>query len=289
MKVLITGHKGQLGQALLNLAPAGTDVTGVDLPEVDITSPESLRAACVDNTPELIINSAAYTAVDQAESEAELAFRINRDGTWILAEFARETEARLIHVSTDFVFDGRRSSPYLPEDDTQPLNVYGNSKREGERSVLEILPGNSVIIRTAWLYGKDGGNFVRSILRLLAERDELKIVADQVGTPTWTHSLAEAVWAFAQHPALAGIYHWTDAGAASWYDFAVAIQEEALAIGLLDRQIPVLPISTEQYPTPARRPSYSVLDKTASYRDLDIKPVHWRANLRNMLNGMKSQ
>jgi len=288
MKVLITGHRGQLGRALQNSIPAGVEIQVVDLPEVDITIAESLRGVTSENAPELIVNAAAYTAVDRAEREKDLAYRVNTDGARILAEYAHESGARLIHVSTDFVFDGNRSSPYRPVDETCPINVYGNSKRDGERCILDILPKKSIILRTAWLYGKDGSNFVRSILRLLAERDELQVVADQVGSPTWTHSLSEAVWSFAAKPTLAGIYHWTDAGVASWYDFAVAVQEESMTLGLLDRQIPILPVTTDQYPTPARRPSYSVLDKSASYRDLGLAPVHWRTNLQKMLKELKA-
>ena len=289
MNVLITGHRGQLGRALFASCPAKYAVLGADLPETDIADPSALRRACAAQQPDLIINAAAYTAVDKAEDEPDMAHRVNAEGPRVLAEYARDCSSRLIHISTDFVFDGSQSSPYAPGDNTNPLSVYGASKRAGEVHVGELLPEQSLIIRTAWLYSAEGGNFVKSVLRLLTEKPSLGIVADQIGSPTWAASLASTVWLFAANPALSGIYHWTDAGAASWYDFAVAIQEEALAAGLISAEIPVLPLSTEQYPTPATRPPYSVLDKQTSYTDLGITPVHWRSNLRLMLNKMDTE
>ena len=289
MKVLITGHLGQLGRALYARAPVDMQVTGADLPDIDIADADTLRQLCANQPPDLIFNAAAYTAVDKAEEDAGSAMRVNADGAACVAEVAADIGARLIHFSTDFVFGGEKSSPYSPEDRTRPLGAYGASKAAGERLVFERHPEQSVVLRTAWLYGHEGANFALSLLRLIREKEHLGIVADQIGTPTWTWSLADAAWKFGASPDLNGIYHWSDAGAASWYDFAVAIQEEAIGLGIIDKSIPILPISTDEYPTPAKRPAYSVLDKSATYRDLQIKPVHWRTHLRSMLGLMEAQ
>jgi dTDP-4-dehydrorhamnose reductase len=185
-------------------------------------------------------------------------------------------------VSTDFVFDGTQSHPYLPTDRTNPLGVYGASKLAGEQLALAAYPEGLAIVRTAWLYSAFGNNFVTTMLRLMGERERLGVVADQVGTPTWTCGLAGALWQMCRVQPK-GIHHWTDAGVASWYDFAVAIQEEGLACGLLAREIPIQPINTVDYPTSARRPAYSVLDKTETWAALGMTPPHWRVALRRML------
>jgi dTDP-4-dehydrorhamnose reductase len=287
MKTLVLGSNGQLGQALAATTPGGVTISGLDLPELDITSADALLSVCRKTKPDVIINAAAYTAVDKAESEPELAATVNVDGPRNIAAAAHDIGARLIHISTDFVFDGKASRPYTPDARTNPLSVYGRTKRDGEKAVLEAMPEDAAVVRTAWLYSKTGGNFVKSMLRLMAERDELGVVADQRGTPTWANSLAEAVWALAARAELHGIYHWTDAGECTWHEFAVAIQEEAFSLGLLDRLIPIQPITTDDYPTAATRPPYSVLDCSASVADLDLQPTPWRVNLRRMLKGMK--
>jgi dTDP-4-dehydrorhamnose reductase len=189
----------------------------------------------------------------------------------------------MIQISTDFVFSGATDRPWQPDDETAPVSVYGNTKREGERAVLDALGAQALVIRTAWLYSSHGGNFVRTMLRLMREREEVRVIADQIGSPTWANSLARTIWAAVARPEVAGILHWTDAGVASWYDFAVAIQEEALTLGLLTRAVPVSAITTGDYPAPARRPSYSVLDTTMTTRALGETPLHWRTNLRQML------
>jgi len=180
------------------------------------------------------------------------------------------------------VFDGASGRPYAPDDRPAPLGVYGRTKLAGERAALG-LADRAVVVRTAWVYSRHGQNFVRRMLGLMRERDEVRVVSDQVGTPTWAHSLADAIWTAVARPALHGVLHWTDAGVASWYDFAVAIQEEAVALGLLDRAVPVRPITSAEYPTPARRPAHSVLAKEASWAALGRTPPHWRVNLRHML------
>ena len=193
----------------------------------------------------------------------------------------------MIHISTDFVFDGEGSTPYKTDDPTNPLSVYGRTKRDGEQVVLKTLPDSGVVIRTAWLYSKTGSNFVKTMLKLMQERDELSIVYDQVGTPTWANSLAMAVWAFAGAPQLSGIFHWTDGGQANWHDFALAIQQEAHALGLLNKMIPVRAITSADYPTAAARPKYSVLDCAVSWDVLELRPADWRDNLKQMLKELR--
>ncbi|MGH8292464.1 MAG: dTDP-4-dehydrorhamnose reductase [Gammaproteobacteria bacterium] len=282
MRVLITGAAGQLGRALIKTAPVAAEIKAAGS-ELDICVPVALHDAVRKFKPALIVNAAAYTAVDQAESERDRAFAVNATGVENLAHAARAAGARLIHVSTDFVFDGCKSSPYLPEDETRPLSVYGASKAEGELRLRALEGEAAVIVRSGWLYAAAGQNFVNTMLRLMREKDSLGVIADQVGTPTWAQSLAEVLWKIAQDPKIAGTHHWSDAGVASWYDFAVAIQEEALTIGLLSRAIPIRPLATSEYPLPAQRPAYSVLDKHSMIAASGMTPVHWRENLRRML------
>jgi dTDP-4-dehydrorhamnose reductase len=283
MRVLITGRTGQLGRELLQATPPRWEVTAFSSTELDIRDAGAVQATVAEIGPQVIVNAAAYTAVDKAEKEPGVAYATNSQGVANLAGAAGNAGARLIHISTDFVFDGGKSSPYLSTDTPNPTCVYGASKLAGEEQLQSILPGNYLILRTAWVYSSHGYNFVRTMLRLMRERDQLQVVADQVGTPTWAGGLAQAIWLLAEQAALSGIFHWTDAGVASWYDFAVAIQEEALELGLLDRKTIILPIRTQDYPTPARRPSYSVLDKTATWQALGHSAPHWRVNLRKML------
>ena len=282
MKVLIVGANGQLGSTLVNTLPRSMDICAVDLPEFDITDNDAVNAFVVTENPDVIVNASAYTAVDRAEKEAELAFRINANGPQNLAKAAKRAGARLIHISTDYVFDGTACTPYAPDAQCNPVGVYGKSKREGETLILNELEA-PVIVRTAWLYSQYGNNFVLTMLRLMKERPELGVVADQIGGPTWATTLARAVCKAVEKSNVSGIYHWTDAGVASWYDLAVAIQEEGLGRGLLEKAIPIHPITTADYPTPAKRPAYSVLDNTASWKAFEITPMHWREGLRQML------
>jgi dTDP-4-dehydrorhamnose reductase len=284
VKALITGAGGQLATALIAAAPAGWTVTGLTRADLDIGDQAVVDAAVSRLAPDLIINAAAYTAVDRAESEADLALRVNRDGARHLAVAASRLDGRLIQLSTDFVFDGRASRPYRPEDAANPLGVYGASKLAGERAVAEAAP-EALILRTAWVYGPTGSNFLATMLRLMATRPEIAVVSDQIGTPTSTLTLAAALWALADRRA-SGVLHFTDAGVASWYDFAQAIAEEAVAAGLLDRAPPVKPILTADYPTPAARPAFGVLDKSAAWALLGAPAPHWREALRLVLAQM---
>ena len=286
-KVLVVGAGGQLGQELQRTSGPGVECLPMTRAQLDIADLAAVTQCLAAVAPQLVINAAAYTAVDKAESEVDAAQRSNAAGPLALAQACAEQGVRLIHISTDFVFDGTASQPYKPDAATAPLGEYGRSKRAGELAVQSVLPA-ALILRTGWVYSRYGSNFVKTMLRLMSERDELAVVADQVGTPTWAHGLAEAVWACAVRPQLRGLYHWSDAGVCSWYDFAVAICEEALALGLLARPVNIRPIAAIEYPTPACRPAYSVLDKTDSWRDFALAGVHWRQQLRAMLEDYKA-
>jgi dTDP-4-dehydrorhamnose reductase len=287
MKILVAGAGGQVGRALVGSAPTHVNVIACSRGELDIAD-ERAVASCVRlRAPDVIINAAAYTAVDRAETETGFARGINADGPRHLAVAAREVGARLVHISTDFVFDGASSIPYKPDAATNPLCVYGRTKRDGEDAVLEVFPEHSIVVRTAWVYAADGRNFVNTMLRVMRLSGSVRVVADQVGTPTSAQSLAEIIWKLVEKPEVSGVHHWTDAGVASWYDFAVAIAEEGAAIGLLSPDVAVTPIATHEYPTPARRPPYSVLDKS-SLTSLGIAPAHWRKRLRSILGEIKN-
>jgi dTDP-4-dehydrorhamnose reductase len=257
MRVLLVGARGQVGTACRVQAPAGVDLIALGHDDLDIADAAAVSGRVAELRPDLIINAAAYTQVDKAESEREAAHIGNMRGPANLAgALARVPLGRLIHLSTDFVFDGRGGSPYPVDAVTGPLSVYGESKLAGEVAVRECLGDRAVILRTSWVYSASGNNFLRTMLRLMA-RGPVRVIADQVGTPTSSYSLAEAIWKFASHPA-GGTFHWTDAGVASWYDFAVAISEEAADAGILPSRAQVTPIATSEYPTPAKRPAYSV-------------------------------
>lgn len=278
MKTLITGAKGQLGGALVKTAPQGALLTAIDLEELDLSDLAAVRTFLGENRPDVILNAAAYTAVDKAESDEALARTINAEVVAVLSQTMAKRGGKLVHVSTDFVFDGSSARAYLPDDQRSPLSVYGHTKAAGE----DALHTNDLLVRTAWVYETGGANFVRTMLRLMREREELGIVADQIGAPTWARGLAQTIWDLVAADA-SGIFHHCDAGTASWYDFAVAIAEEAHAIGLLDAIPAIRPITTADYPTPAARPAFSLLDCRATREALGSEPVHWRANLRLML------
>lgn len=281
---MITGAAGQLGYELQRTVPTGTTLLAVDIDRLDLTDASAVDAFIAEHQPGVIINGAAYTAVDKAEEQPELAEAVNVTAAQTLATSARRRGARMIQISTDFVFGGATVLPWKPGDGTAPQSVYGRTKRDGEIAVHSALGIDALVIRTAWLYSARGGNFVKTMLRLMAERDEVRVIADQIGTPTWANSLARTIWAAVARPEVSGVLHWTDAGVASWYDFAVAIQEEALPRGLLARAVPIHAIPTTAYPTPAQRPHFSVLDKSETVTALHETPIHWRTNLRHMLD-----
>lgn len=285
-KVVITGA-GQLAWELKKTAPAEVEIISLTRAELDLTDENQIASRIHEHAPDVVINAAAYTAVDKAEEDHETAFAVNRDAVKVIAETCARHSIYLLHVSTDFVFDGRASRPYAVDSARKPLGVYGKSKAEGEAAIAATSGLQWAVIRTAWVYSSFGNNFVKTMLRLMSEKPALGIVGDQVGTPTWARGLAQACWAVAAIRA-EGLYHWTDAGVASWYDFAVAIQREAINAGLLDTAIPINSIRTEDYPTPAARPSFSVLDKTRIIEDTGIPLVHWQDQLTAMLCELKN-
>lgn len=284
-KILITGANGQLGRALQETAPKDVQLLIADRNVLDITDPDSVAHYFKKYQPAGVINAAAYTAVDRAESEVEKAEAVNAIGPGNIASAAADSGAHVVHVSTDFVFDGSNGAPYQPDDAVNPVNVYGRTKAKGEHAVLSTPNVRAVVLRTAWVYSTTGSNFMTTMLRLMKEKDTLTIVTDQFGTPTHALGLAEACWT-AQLRDLRGIYHWTDAGVASWYDFAVAIYEEARRIGVLTRDVRILPISASQFPTAAQRPVNSVLDKSSSLDALQVEPVHWQKCLSRVLRDL---
>lgn len=286
-RVLITGAGGQLGQALLKYAPAGWVVQGCNRHQLDITDTAQVAAVVHSFAPTAIINAAAYTAVDKAESEPDLAQAINAFGAENMAKAAAEHGARIIQISTDFVFDGKRSTPYPPDAPTNPLSVYGRTKCAGEERVRAAAGELATILRTAWVYGPVGHNFMLTMRRLLQEREDLRVVSDQVGTPTSTRSIARAVYHLLAESVGAGqTLHWTDAGVASWYDFASVIRSQLIQRGC-ESAANIHPIPTSAYPTPAQRPSYSVLappetisrPKSAGSDGVLPPPQHWMQEL----------
>ncbi|MFM7674935.1 MAG: dTDP-4-dehydrorhamnose reductase [Synechococcus sp.] len=314
MKVLLTGAAGQLGHALRQQVPAdvaliatsrsGSDGTeaSTGLIALDLADAAACRAAVHQHRPDWVLNSGAYTAVDKAESEPELAHAVNAGAPRAFAEALAETGGCLLQVSTDFVFNGAQGHPYRPDQPRDPLGVYGASKAAGEEAVDQVLGTGTdagtgtgrraLILRTSWVMGHVGRNFALTMLRLHRERaasdTPLAVVADQVGCPTSTHTLAAACWraierASGQPGALGPILHWSDAGAASWYDVAVAVGQLGRELGLLERMAHINPITTADYPTPAQRPSYSLLDCSDTRQALGLPAVHWRQALRRLL------
>lgn len=288
--ILATGASGQLGQTLSRLWAAtplpGYRFVALDRAALDIGEADMTNAVLSRNSPAIIINAAAYTQVDRAESERAAAYRINDEAVATLAGWTAANGARLLHISTDFVFDGSADTPYDEEHPTRALGVYGASKLAGEERVLELAGDRGTILRTSWLYSEHGGNFVRTMLRLMAEREELSVVNDQIGSPTSTQGLAQLLFAMIARGGYEGVYHWTDGGSISWFDFAVEIQRQALTIGLLDSAIPIHPIATSEYPTPARRPSYSVLDRRRALTQFDCPAQDWKAQLERVLKAL---
>ena len=284
-KVLLIGAKGQVGQELQVTLPFLGEVISIGREELDLTNSEKIGQLIREIHPDYLVNAAAYTAVDKAESEPELAYSINAKAPKIMAESAEKIKAKFLHISTDYVFDGRKNTPYLETDLTNPLGVYGQSKLRGEEEIKTV-NSQAIILRTAWVYGSYGkSNFVKTMLRLGKEREELKVVVDQVGSPTWAKDIAAAITQLlinADNPA--GIYNFTNSGVASWFDLTKAIFEEAKISGIPLKIQRVIPITTAEYPTPAVRPAYSVLSSQKISQQLGYIPPYWRDSLKAMLN-----
>jgi dTDP-4-dehydrorhamnose reductase len=300
LRILLTGKKGQIGAKLAELLPCLGEVAAFDRDELDLSNPDRVRRAIRDIQPNMIVNAAAYTSVDQAEREEEQARVINVDAPALMAEEAKRIGALLVHYSTDYVFDGSSRVPYGETDQSNPINVYGKTKLAGEEAVRAV-GARHLIFRTAWVYGTTGRNFLLSMLRLATEREELKVVRDQVGAPTWSLEIAKGTAAVLRQLSqqgqetiskVGGIYHMTATGETSWFEFAKAIVEEA---SRMPRDIPwfeaatrgrplvtrrVTAIATEQYPTPARRPAYSVLSNSCLKEDFGLELPAWSLQLR---------
>ena len=277
MKLLITGSKGQLGSELELLAEGLSQVTCIatDSTSLNITDGAAVAAFVQDHAIDVIVNCAAYTAVDQAETDKDAADAVNCDAVAGLAQVAADLECKLIHISTDYVFDGAGCTPYLATDPTSPVNYYGASKLKGEQAMQRINPANSLILRTSWVYSSFGNNFVKTMLRLGSERERLNVIYDQVGVPTYARDLARFILEkaiYTENPSVK-IYQYTNEGVCSWYDFA----HEIVQLAGLDCK--VYPIPTSAYPTPAKRPHYSLMDKEALKADFDTEIPYWKSSL----------
>ncbi|MBO1254230.1 dTDP-4-dehydrorhamnose reductase [Alteromonas sp. 5E99-2] len=284
--LLVIGKSGQLAVELSKIGSASVVCVGRN--DIDVMSDESIRSVIEKYNPDALINASAYTAVDKAESEKEGAFALNSEAVSKLANACKLANISMVHVSTDYVFKGDKGSPYKVDDVRDPQGVYGASKAAGEEAIQQVLPESSCIIRTSWVYSAAGNNFVKTMLTLMASKPALTVIDDQVGSPTWAKGLALAC-VEAATKSLSGVYHWSDEGVTSWYDFAIAIQELGIAKGLLSQAIPIKPIPTKDYPTPASRPLYSVLDKTVTRRVFADSPTHhWKAQLSSMLDELSA-
>lgn len=284
MKVLLTGSKGQLGSCFQDRLPQGWEVWATDSDVLDITDLAKVKQAVAQFEPNVIVNAAAYTAVDKAESDRELAALINETGPKNLALAANDVGARLVHVSTDYVFDGTATSPYVETDATNPLGVYGKTKLDGEIAVAGVQP-EAIIIRTAWVFSEYGNNFVKTMLRLAKDRDTLSIVADQYGCPTYAGDIAQAIIDLITANAEGGVYHFCGDKEVNWSTFAQDIFNTAVEKGVLTRSPEIIGIRTEQYPTPAERPKYSSLNCTKILRS-DISPSDWRIALHFVIGNV---
>ena len=300
MKILLTGAAGQLGQDLRQQVPIGMELIATSrsgdpatgLLPLDLADAAACRAAVLEHRPDWVLNAGAYTAVDKAESEPELALAVNGGAPRAFSEALADTGGRLLQVSTDFVFNGQHGSPYRPEQARDPLGAYGRTKAAGEEAVEEVLGGSGrgVILRTSWVMGPVGKNFALTMLRLHRERQQIGVVEDQVGCPTSTATLAMACWramaVMDTSIGLPAVLHWSDAGAASWYDVALAVGELGRELGLLEQPALVNPLTTADYPLPAQRPSYSLLDCCSRRRALGLAPTPWRQALRQLLEAL---
>jgi dTDP-4-dehydrorhamnose reductase len=283
MRALITGAAGQLGHALQSSAPADTQVHALTRAQLDIADPSAVAQALEEFRPAVLINAAGFTRVDDAEAHPAAAERANATGPAVLAARCRAAGTWLVQLSTDYVFDGSRSEAYAADAAPRPLSVYGRTKREGELAVERTLPARSTIVRTSWVYGPQGRNFLTTMLALMHKRTTLQVVTDQIGAPTHSGGLARTLWKLAQRQA-PGYFHWCDSGVASWYDFATAIAEEGLELKLLGVAPTIVPIRSAQYA--ARRPSFSLLDKQATEELLQQPALHWRTALRQVMRAM---
>lgn len=281
MNVLIIGKNGQVAWELQQTCPKHIIAQAFGRDGINITDPLSIEQVIEQINPAVIINASAYTAVDKAESDRDEAYLINASAVELLAKAANKYSIRLLHISTDFVFDGSKNTPYEVDDKTNPINVYGASKLAGEQAIKAYCKVNSTIVRTSWVYSSHGNNFLKTMLRLMNEKDELNVVSDQIGCPTNARGLAEYLWQLAEQETLEPIYHYSDLGIASWYDFAMAIQDISFERGILEKKIPLNPIPSKAYPTAAKRPIFSLMQQ-----NLSLNKQHWGLPLRKVIESL---
>ena len=289
MKVVVFGVTGQVAHSLKINQPSGPFVTYLDRHDCDLSTGGNVTRVLDEHRPDFVVNAAAYTAVDKAEQEIDIAKAVNGDAPREIAAWVSANNARLIHISTDFVFDGSKQTPYLTSDPVSPLGVYGDTKLLGEQRVVANAPDHSMIIRTAWVYSEFGNNFVKTMLRLMSEREEIGVVDDQRGSPTSAGSIARIIWLIIESGAFTpGIYHWTDSGEMTWWEFALAINELGRESGLLGSQTRINAITTADYPTPARRPAFSVLDTSDLEVLTNTSQEAWKPNLRKVIESLSA-
>ena len=297
MRILLTGSEGQLGRALIYYKPDNIELIAKSRKDLDITNKQDCMKIISRYKPKWVINASAYTLVDQAEINNQDAFSVNSNGIENLAKTIKSLGGNLLHFSTDFVFSGNQSKPYTPDQSTNPINIYGESKAKGEKALQESLreTNQGIILRTSWLIGSVGRNFALTILRLHKEKESISVVSDQIGSPTTTSSLARASWKLIElkestslnNISIPSIYHFSDAGIASWYDLAIAIGEISEELGLIKKAAKVIPIPSSCYQTKALRQNFSVLDCSSTYKLLGLEPMHWRSSLYELLQELK--
>ena len=291
---LLTGSKGQLGSTFSLLFKSSPlvykfNLHEVDIDDFDLSDQKATLSKLKSYSPRIILNCGAYTEVDEAEDNRELAERVNVNSVGLISKWCAENSCRLIHISTDFVFNGAKKTPYLPYDKASPLGVYGQTKLQGENHILRELPDSGAIVRTSWLYSEFRNNFVKTMLDLMSKKAELNVVDDQIGSPTSTHSLSRILMGLLQREDLSGVYQWSDGASISWYEFAEQIKSCAIRQGYLNVNCRLRPVSTSDYPTKAQRPKYSVLDRSAIMDHLNIDKTEWQSELYKVISKIKSE
>ncbi len=293
IKVLIFGSNGQLGKTLISTLPRGINLKAYSKEECNFLNVDNCLKKLENFRPEFVINASAYTNVDKAEEDFETVYQVNGYALESITEYVNKNNGTFLHISTDFVFNGKKSSAYKPDDKIDPIGVYGKSKALGEKYVLRMK--QNIVIRTSWLYSPFGKNFMKTMLKLhkdFAHKNiPLRVVSDQIGCPTSTYSLSNFCWKFILNSSYldqeSRIFHWSDFGVASWYDFACSIGELGLYFELIDKMAETIPIKSSEFSTSAKRPNFSLLDISSSTSLLDLRPLHWRKELFNILYKMK--
>ncbi|WP_026377121.1 dTDP-4-dehydrorhamnose reductase [Aestuariibacter salexigens] len=284
MNVVVIGKSGQLAWELNDTRPDNVNLTCLGRDNINLFDEQAVNEALKALTPDVVINSAAYTAVDKAEQEPDAAYALNAEAVKHLASACKALDCYFIQVSTDFVFDGKADTPYTPDSPVAPEGIYAKSKQKGEQYVLDLYPERSAIVRTSWLYSAHGNNFVKTMIKLMNKLDSLSIVADQTGSPTWAKGLARFIWKLTEEQSHTGIFHWSDKGATTWYEFAKEIYRQGREKGLINREVTMTPTTAAEYGAPAPRPAYSVMECEKSYQVFDGQ--EWQVGLSTMLNAI---